>query len=153
MPNIEAVTLGFCGQAEFDGARQRRRQKPIDRRARRELAGFVADDAAEIRARGGEIRFGGELLGATGGELRFRLRDVGARHLADIEAVAGLLQGLFEHADVALLHLDDRGIAQIVHVDGRRGEQHRSVPARAGLRAPTRPGLRRRGCGWRSGCR
>jgi hypothetical protein len=46
------------------------------------LLGFVADDAAEICPRRGQICFGGQLLGLAGGELRLRLRDVGARHFA-----------------------------------------------------------------------
>ena len=58
------------------------------------------------------------------GELRFRLGDVGARHFADVEAVLGLFQRLFEHANVALLNLDDGGIAQIVHVNGGRLQQN-----------------------------
>jgi hypothetical protein len=44
---------------------------------------------------------------------------VGASYLADIEAIAGLLERLFEYAHVALLDLDGRGIAQIVHIDCR----------------------------------
>jgi len=52
------------------------------------------------------------------------LRHVGAGHLADVEAVAGLLERLFQHADVAALDLDDGGVAQIVHVDGGGREQH-----------------------------
>ncbi len=65
------------------------------------------------------------MLGFAGRQLRFRLRDVGARHFADIEAVLGLLQRLFEHAGIAALNLDDGGIAQIVHVDGGGLEQNR----------------------------
>ena len=63
------------------------------------------------------VGFRGQQLRLAGGKLRFRLRDVGARDFADIEAVARLLQRLFEHANVALLNLDDRRVAQIVHVD------------------------------------
>src|SRR5206468_5843101 len=44
-------------------------------------------------------------------------------HFADVEAVARLFQGLLEHANVALLHLDDRRVAQIVHVDRGAAEQ------------------------------
>jgi len=59
------------------------------------------------------------------GKLRLRLRDVGARHLAHIEAIAGLLQRLFENADVAALNLNDGGVAQIIHVNSGGREQHR----------------------------
>jgi len=63
-------------------------------------------------------------LRLAGSELRLRLCDVCARHFADIEAVPRLLQRLLEHAHVALLHFDDRGVAQIVHVDRGGLEQH-----------------------------
>ena len=90
------------GQAEIDRARQRPRQKAVDRRTRRERLRLVADDAAEIRFGRDQVGFGGQQLGPAGGQLRLRLRDVGAGHFADVEAIAGLLQGLFENADVAL---------------------------------------------------
>ncbi len=57
--------------------------------------------------------------------MRLRLRHVGARHLADIEAVAGLPQRFAEHADVAALHLQDCNSPQHVHVGGGGVEQHR----------------------------
>ena len=57
-------------------------------------------------------------------EPRFRLRDVGARDLADIEAVAGLAQLLLQHFDVAALQIEDRGVAQQIHVSGGGVEQH-----------------------------
>ena len=57
------------------------------------------------------------------GEPRFRLRHVGARHLADVEAVAHLAQLLLQHLDVAALQIEDRGVAQQVHVGGGGGEQ------------------------------
>ena len=71
------------------------------------------------------VRFGRQFLGPAGGKLGFRLGDVGARHLADVEAVLGLLQRLLEHANVAALDFDDRGVAQIIHVNRRRRQQHR----------------------------
>ena len=85
---------------------------PVDRRSRRQRARLGADDAAEIRAGRGEVGFGGELLGAAGSELRFGLRDVGAGHLADVEAVAGLFQRLLEHVQLLAHH---------VHAASRRG--------------------------------
>jgi len=70
-----------------------------------------ADDAAEVRPRRVQIGFRRQQLRLAGGELRLRLRDVGARYFADIEAVARLFQRLLEHANIALLHFDDRGVA------------------------------------------
>ena len=64
------------------------------------------------------------MLRLAGGKLRFRLRDVGARYFADIEPILGLLQGLFEHAGVAALNLDDGGVAQIIHIDRGCAEQN-----------------------------
>ena len=63
-------------------------------------------------------------LRAAGGQAQFRLRDVGAGHLADIEAVAGLAQLLLQHLDVAPLQIEDRRVAQQVHVGGDGVEQH-----------------------------
>ena len=83
-----------------------------------------ADDAAIGRLRGLQICFRGEHLRLRGGKPRFRLRDVGARHLADIEAVARLLELLLQHLHVAPLQIEDRGIAQHIHVRGRGIEQH-----------------------------
>ena len=65
-----------------------------------------------------------EQLAAPGGEPQFRLRHVGARHLADIEAVAGLFELLGEHFDVAPVQLQDDLVAQQIHVRGRGVEQH-----------------------------
>ena len=62
--------------------------------------------------------------GAGGGKPRFRLRDVGARDFADVEAVAGLAKLLLQHLDVAALQIEDRGVADQVHVGGGGVEQH-----------------------------
>ena len=83
-----------------------------------------ADDAAIIGLRCHVVRLGAEKRGSAGGQPRFRLRDVGARHLADIEAVAGLLELLGEHLDVAAIEIEDRGIAQQIHVSGCGIEQN-----------------------------
>ena len=69
--------------------------------------------------------FRGQQLELAGGELRLGLRHVGAGDLADIEAVARLAQRFVQHPHVAALHVDDRGVAQQIHVDGGGGEQHR----------------------------
>ena len=110
--------VGVLDQREIDGGCQRRRKEAIDWRARREIDRVIADDAAEVRASGGQIRFGGELLRLARSQLRLGLGDVGASHLPDVEAIAGLLQRLLEHAHVAALDFKRRGIAQVVHVDG-----------------------------------
>ena len=55
---------------------------------------------------------------STRGQPRFRLRDVGAGHFADIEAVTGLFQLLGEHFNVATIKLEDRLVAYQIHVGG-----------------------------------
>ena len=52
------------------------------------------------------------------------MRHIGARQLADIEAIARLFQLLGEHLDVAPVEIKDRLIAQQVHVGGGGVEQH-----------------------------
>jgi hypothetical protein len=52
------------------------------------------------------------------------LRDVGARDLADVEAVSHLPQLLLQDLDVAPLQIENRRIAQQVHVGGYGIEQH-----------------------------
>ena len=64
------------------------------------------------------------ICGARGGQPRFRLRHVGAGDFADIEAVAGLAKLLLQHLDVAALQIEDRGVADQVHVGGGGVEQH-----------------------------
>ena len=111
---------------EIDRGRQRSRQETIDGRAGLQVAWLVADDSAEVRTRGGEVRFGRQQLRTASGELRFRLGDVRAGHFADIEAITRLLQGLLQHANVALLHFDHGRVAQVIHVDGC-GRQHHGL--------------------------
>ena len=52
------------------------------------------------------------------------MRDVGPRHLADIEAVARLLELLGENFDVAAVEVENSLVAQQIHVSGGRIEQH-----------------------------
>ena len=99
-------------------------RQPVDRRARRQLARLDADHLPVRRPRRGQVGFGGQHRGAAGRQPRLRLRDVGARHLADIEAVAHLAQLLLQHFDVAALQIEDCAVAQQIHVGGRRREQH-----------------------------
>ena len=108
-----------------DRCRQVARRKPVDRRTRRQLAGLNPDHLPVGRNRGlvGGLR--AQHLRAPGRQPQFRLRHVGARHLADIEAVARLAQLFLQHLDVAPLQVEDRQVTQQVHVGGHRREQHR----------------------------
>ena len=117
--------MGFSTRLRPTARGERRGQETIDRRTRREVRRLVADDPAEVRARRREIRFGSQGLRLAGRQLRFGLRNVRARHFADIEAIAGLLERLFEHAHVAALNFERRRIAQIVHVDRGSLQQDR----------------------------
>ena len=71
------------------------------------------------------------------GAASLRLRHVGARHLADVEAVLGGLEVARQHGDVVLAQANDGLIAH--HVDvGRHGiEQHDAL--RGPQRFPLRP--------------
>jgi len=80
-----------------------------------------------------QVGFGGKFLGLACRKLRLRLRHVGWRDNADAVAVARLLQGLFEHPRITALNLQDRRIAQIVHVDGGRRKQNRLFQQTQGL--------------------
>src|SRR5207244_2481903 len=55
----------------------------------------------------------------------FRLRNVGPRDLADTEAVACLPQRRLKDTHVAALELENRSIAQEVHIGGDGAEQDR----------------------------
>ena len=104
--------------------RQRAWRKPINRRSRRELSRIYSYHTTVICLRGDQVRLCAQQRRSPGGEPRFRLGDVGARHLADIEPIAGLLKLLGEDLDVALIELEDRSIAQHVHIGGCRIQQH-----------------------------
>ena len=58
------------------------------------------------------------------GEPRLGLGNVGAGHLADVEAVARLPQLLLEHLDVVAAEVEVSRVAQHVHIGGRAIEQH-----------------------------
>jgi len=79
------------------------RRQTVDRRAGVETARLDADHAAIGCARRGEIGLRRQHLRLRGSDTGFGLRDVGARHLADIEAVAGLAQLFLDDFDVAAL--------------------------------------------------
>ena len=110
--------------ALVDRAAERGRRKPVDRRAGREPARIDADHAPIIGLRGDIVRLRAEQCRAAGRQPRFGLGDVGARHLADIEAVARLFELLGEHFDVAAVEIEDRLVAQQIHVGGGGIEQH-----------------------------
>ena len=100
---------GMLGAPARDARRKGARRQPVDRHAPgASVPGLDADHLPVERARGDVVGFGGEQLRSAGGEPRFRLRHVGARHLAGVEAVARLPQLHFEHDHVAALQLEDR---------------------------------------------
>ena len=96
-----------------------------DRGGGDEIAGGMADDLLIGRAAGLEIGLSGGERGKRLGAARFRLRHVGARHLADIETVFGRLELLAEHGDVVLAQADDGLIAHHIDIGGRGVEQDR----------------------------
>ncbi len=85
----------------------------------------MADDLLK----GGAARLEIRLSGGKGGQRfrapRFGLRHIGARHLADIEAVPGRLELLAEHGDVVLAQADDGRIAHDIDIGGHGIEQDR----------------------------
>ena len=60
-----------------------------------------------------------------------RLRDVGARHFANIKAVAGLFELLGEYFDVTTIKIKDRLIAQQIHVGSGGVEKNLLLVSRA----------------------
>ncbi|TPV99934.1 MAG: hypothetical protein USCAAHI_00629 [Beijerinckiaceae bacterium] len=70
-----------------------------------------------------QIGLRGKVVGAPRSKTRFGLGDVGARHLSDNETIAGLTQLLFKNNDVVFAQIEDRGIAQNIHIGGRAIEE------------------------------
>ena len=97
--------------ALLNGGFDRRRREMIDGRTGRKLARRDADHALVVRRRRDVIRLRAQQRRSAGGKPRFRLRHIGARDLADTEAVAGLLQLLGEDFDVAPVEFEDRLVA------------------------------------------
>ena len=87
MPNIAAVTFGFSIRPSSTALGSVAGRKRSTGEPGASASRFVADDAAKVRLRRDQIGFGGQQLRLAGGKLRLRLRDVGARDFADIEAV------------------------------------------------------------------
>ena len=116
--------IGVLGEAGVDRGRQHPRRKAVDGRARSEIDRLGAHHLPVVRPRrvqNGLCRSHG---GLPGRKLRLRLGHVGSGHLADIEAVASLLERLLRHPHVGALDLQIRRVAQHVHIGGRSGEQH-----------------------------
>jgi hypothetical protein len=70
-----------------------------------------------------QVRFRREHLRLRCRDARLGLRHVSARHLAHIETIPRLLELFLQHLNVAPLQIEDRGIAQHVHVGSRPVEQ------------------------------
>jgi hypothetical protein len=99
-------------KGRLDGARH----EAVDRLARREFAWLDADHLTEARNGGAQVGLGQAHLRASPGKPGLGLRDVRARDLADVEAVAGLAELLLQNLDVVALQVQDRRVAQNVHV-------------------------------------
>ena len=91
----------------------RKRRK---RRRRRQYAGRAADDPAVILLACRSARLGGRERRALEAEPGFRLGDVGARDIADLESIASRLEVSPEHADLIVVEFDDRPVADHIHV-------------------------------------
>ena len=76
----------------------------------------MADDLAIGRLARGQPALGNRQQRAAELEPRFRLGDVGAGEVADLEAVAGRLEVGVKHLDVILVQFDDGAVADHVHV-------------------------------------
>ena len=84
----------------------------------------MADHALEGGAAGLQVGAGEIERRHGGGAAGLRLRHVGARHLADVEAVLGGLQIARQHGDVVLAQANDGLVAHHVDVGGHGLEQH-----------------------------
>src|SRR5262249_51177560 len=85
----------------------------------------IAPGASEVvRLSRHVVRLRAQQRRSTRREARFRLRDVGASHFADIEAVTSLFQLLGEHFNVAAIEIKDRLVAYQIHVGGSGVEKN-----------------------------
>ncbi len=112
------------GQADRDRLVEGRRQQFLDRPRRLQARRLDSDHPAVARDAPLQTGFGDGHVGVTGGERGFRLGDVGSGHLADLEAVAGLLQLNLENLDVVAPQAEHRRVAQHVH-EGLRARLER----------------------------
>src|SRR5829696_2950538 len=116
-----------------DGHIDRARQQAIEGPPRRELARLDPDHLSEQRHAGAQVRFGKADLRLPGGKPCLSLRHVRARHLADIEAVAGLAELLLDNLHVVALEVEDGRVAQDIHVGLSAVEQHGLLSVAEGL--------------------
>ena len=94
------------------------RYRPHKRLHRRKAGRLIADELTVARDRGLQGRLRAE-RGALGlSQARLRLRDVGARHFADSEAVTRLAQLLFQHIDVVVVEAENGRVLQHIHIGG-----------------------------------
>ena len=107
-----------------DRVLHRHRNQPVERAPGRELARLDADDLPEPGDAPPQVRLRYADLRTGQGEPRLGLGDVGAGHLADVEAVARLPQLLLEDLDVVAAEVEVSRVAQHVHIGGRAIEQH-----------------------------
>ena len=98
--------------------RQGFRYRPRDRLHRRKAGRLIADELAVARDRGLQGRHSAERGRLALSQARLRLRHVGARHLADREAVPRLAQLFFQHIDIVVVEAEDGRVLQHVHIGG-----------------------------------
>ena len=102
----------------------------------------MADDLLVAAAAGAQVGArrieAGDGVGAAG----FGLRHVGARHLADREAVLRRLQLARQHVDVVLVEPHQLLVAHHVHVGGDRLQQHAALHVAQHLALGADVGLR-----------
>ena len=85
------------------------------RRRRLQPAGKLADHALIAGPGRFQLALGGGPLCDGACQPRFRLRDIGARHLADLELVARRLKAPAQHIDIVDRQLDHGLVADHVH--------------------------------------
>ncbi len=112
-----------------------------ERRRRFQIGGRMADRLHIAFARPDQVRFGRAQGRTAHRQPRIRLRHVGARHIADFEAVARRFQVGFKHLHILAVQGDDRDIQRDIEISGDDLRKHVGFgAAQAGL--PLRhPGL------------
>ena len=124
-----AQNSGILGLGGIDGPLQALwqvlgRGAGIPQRSRR-MADILAEEglvAIKRALRDAEI-------GLRCGEAGLRLRDIRARHFADLETVLGRAQLLGKHFNGVLAQPHNRGVANDIHVGRRRVQQHVNLGA------------------------
>ena len=94
------------------------RYRPHERLHRRKAGRLIADELTVARHRRLQGRHSAERGTLALSQARLRLRHVGARHLADGEAVARLAQLFFQHIDIVVIEAENGRIFQHVHIGG-----------------------------------